>query len=93
MNKPEPMSKAERDAQWAERLEEAERDARRTDRQWSIIFANERDFCRFASMLIGAVYTCGDDAMKRFEQNTLCGESTHSKVTAHVIAPPIGAKT
>lgn len=50
--------------------------------RWAIEFADERDFCRFASLLIGAAYLSGPDALKRFQDGSLLGERTHGKVTA-----------
>jgi hypothetical protein len=49
---------------------------------WSITFSDERDFCRFASILIGATYTSGADALARFEHGSLWGERTHGNVSA-----------
>lgn len=59
--------------------------------RWAIEFADERDFCRFASLLIGAVYVNGSDAMERFHDGTLRGERTHGKVTASAVAAPKAA--
>lgn len=52
--------------------------------RWSLEFTDERDFCRFASILIGAPYVSGRDALKRFEGRSLYGEGTHGAVSAHV---------
>ena len=56
--------------------------------QWSIHFADERDFCRFASILIGAVYQNPMDALERFERESLWGEKTFGKVGASAPTQP-----
>ena len=55
---------------------------------WSIHFEDGRDFCRHASLLIGAAYISADDALKRFQDNSLYGERTFGKVYAAAPAKP-----
>lgn len=50
--------------------------------RWSIHFEDERDFCRFASLLIGAAYLSADNALERFQAGSLYGERTFGKVSA-----------
>lgn len=58
--------------------------------RWRIEFEDERDFCRFASILIGAVCTDSRDALSRFTLNSLHGESTHGSVSAERVQETAG---
>jgi hypothetical protein len=55
---------------------------------WTITFSDPRDFCRYASLLIGAAYTSETDALKRFADRSLLGERTFGRVTAAAPSSP-----
>jgi hypothetical protein len=60
---------------------------------WSIHFEDERDFCRYSSLLIGAVYLSGQSALERYKNRTLLGERTWGRVMAsHTTAQPQAAQ-
>ncbi len=64
------------------RMAEAALRAQGGNSSWSIHFADGRDFCRYASLLIGAAYTHPQDALRRFDDGTLHGERTWGVVVA-----------
>lgn len=60
-------------------------DLNKANQKFGIVFDDERDFCRFASLLIGAVYVEAESALMRINSGALMGEQTYGKSHAIVV--------
>ncbi|MGA0608880.1 hypothetical protein [Caldimonas sp. KR1-144] len=61
--------------------------AQQGEQTWQLHFSDARDFCRFASMLIGAAYTDAQMAVDRINHGTLGGEQPWGSVSAATPSP------